>query len=67
MLPRPVSIEALRALVAELDPDLVAAEQDVDRSLIAIALARSPLERVEFAQLMLATLMGFHRVGTPRL
>ena len=64
---RPVSIEQLRELVAKLDPDLVAAEHDVDTTLIDIALARSPMERVEFAQQMLATLLGFQRVGTPRL
>ena len=67
MAERPISLEELRALVAELDPTLVAAEHDVDRTLIELALARSPLERVEFAQQMLATLSGFHRVGTPRI
>jgi hypothetical protein len=60
---RRASLAELRAMAADLDPDLVAAEADVDRTLIAIALARTPLERVEFAQQMLATLMGFSRVG----
>lgn len=54
------SIAELRALVAALDPELIAAERDVDRGLIQLALARSPLERVRFSQQMLATLMSFH-------
>ena len=56
------SIEELRALVGALDPDCLAAENDVDRTLIEIALERSPLERVRFAQQMLETLLRFHRV-----
>jgi hypothetical protein len=52
-------------MVAEVDPELLAAERDVDRSLIGIALDRSPLERVRFAQQMLATLMRFRRVDDP--
>lgn len=49
-------------MVAALDPELLAAERDVDRTLIEIALERSPLERVRFAQQMLETLMRFQRV-----
>ncbi len=49
-------------MVGTLDPDLLAAERDVDRTLIEIALERSPIERVRFAQQMLETLMRFHRV-----
>lgn len=61
------SLVELRELVASLDPDLIAAERDVDRTLIDVALARSPLARVEFAQQMLATLLSFRRVRTPGL
>jgi len=35
--------------------------------LIVLALERSPLERVRFAQQMLATLMSFERVETSGL
>ncbi len=56
------SLEELRAMVGALDPDCLAAESDVDRTLIAIALERSPLERVRFAQQMLETLLRFRRV-----
>jgi hypothetical protein len=48
--------------VASLDPDLVAAADEVDRSLIDVALRRSPLERVEFATQMLEALLSFRRV-----
>lgn len=50
-------------MVGALDPDCLAAENDVDRTLIGIALERSPLERVRFAQQMLETLLRFRRVG----
>ena len=49
-------------MVGALDPDVLAAERDVDRTLIVLALERSPLERVRFAQQMLETLMSFKRV-----
>ncbi|GEM_PF-3784798 len=49
-------------MVGALDPDCLAAENDVDRTLIEIALMRSPLERVRFAQQMLETLLRFRRV-----
>ena len=49
-------------MVAALDPDVLAAEADVDRTLIALMLERSPLERVRFAQQMLDTLLSFKRV-----
>lgn len=48
-------------MLADLDPDLAAAADDADRSLIAIALKQSPLERAESSRQMLATLMGFER------
>lgn len=57
------SLDELRELVGALDPELLAAERDVDQTLIAIALDRTPLERVRFAQQMLATLMRFKRVA----
>ncbi|MDX2094208.1 MAG: hypothetical protein SFX73_40630 [Kofleriaceae bacterium] len=56
------TMEELRAFVAALDPEILAAERDVDRSLIELALERSPLERVRFAQQMLETLLRFRRV-----
>lgn len=61
MAESPRTLSELRELVAAVDPVMAAAEHDVDHSLIAIALARSPLERVEFAQQMLATLLRFRR------
>jgi hypothetical protein len=63
----PDMVATLRALVAELDPDVLAAADEVDTSLIAAALARSPLERVEFARQMLKTLSSFRHVGAARL
>jgi hypothetical protein len=59
---REPTLDELRAKVGALDPDVLAAEGDVDRTLIALALERSPLERVRFAQQMLETLMSFKRV-----
>ena len=59
---RALTLDELRALVGALDPDVLAAEGDVDRTLIVLALERSPLERVRFAQQMLETLMSFKRV-----
>jgi hypothetical protein len=55
-------LESLRALVAELDRDLVVAADEVDRSLIALALERSPLARVDFSSQLLAALSRFRRV-----
>jgi hypothetical protein len=49
-------------MVGALDPNVLAAEGDVDRTLITLSLERSPLERVRFAQQMLDTLMRFKRV-----
>jgi hypothetical protein len=59
---RSLTLDELRAMVGALDPDVLAAEADVDRTLIVLALERSPLERVRFAQQMLETLMNFKRV-----
>jgi len=58
---RAARVAVARALVGSLDADALAAAAEVDRTLIAAALARSPLERVEFAQQMLRALMGFRR------
>jgi hypothetical protein len=66
---RPLTDEdmrALRQMLEDLDPDVSAAVDDVDRSLIALSLERTPLERVESSQQMLAALMSFRHVGTPR-
>ena len=62
MRTRSLTLDELRAMVGALDPDVLAAEADVDRTLIVLALERSPLERVLFAQQMLETLMSFKRV-----
>lgn len=62
MSPSARSLDELRAIVGALDPDVLAAERDVDRTLIQLALQRSPLERVRFAHQMLDTLMRFRRV-----
>jgi hypothetical protein len=59
--------DELRRLVGAVDPDVLAAADDVDVGLIEVALARRPLERVEFAQQMLETLLAFRHVGAPRL
>jgi hypothetical protein len=64
---RAPDLEALRALVGALDADALAAADQVDRSLIRIALDRRPLERVEFAQQMLMALTSFRHVGPSRL
>jgi hypothetical protein len=53
------TLEELRAMVGALDPDVLAAEAEVDRTLIVLSLERSPLERVRFAQQMLQTLLSF--------
>ena len=63
----PDPVAALRALVATLDPDVLAAAEQVDTTLIAAALARSPLERVEFAHQMLKTLSSFRHARAARL
>jgi hypothetical protein len=39
-----------RAMLAEIDPDLAAAVDDVDRSLIREALARTPIERLRWCE-----------------
>jgi hypothetical protein len=46
---RPLTDEdmrVLRQMLEDLDPDVAAAVDDVDRSLIAISLDQTPLERV---------------------
>lgn len=56
------TLDELRAIVGALDPDVLEAEANVDRTLIALALERSPLERLQFAQQMLEALLRFKRV-----
>lgn len=48
--------------VAELDPDVIAAAEEVDRSLIREMLALSPFERVDRAARIAAMLQRYHRV-----
>lgn len=39
-------VQSVRAYLAEHDPDVLAAVNDVDRSLIQVELRRSPLQRL---------------------
>jgi hypothetical protein len=50
------------AELAERDPDVLLAVEEVDRSLIWLTLAMPPLERVRSAAASAATLARFHRV-----
>lgn len=56
----------LKALVHELDPDVLAAVDDVDRSLVRASLALSPLERLEASFALLEGLRRFRRVPASR-
>jgi hypothetical protein len=56
----------LKALVLALDPDVLAAVDDVDRSLIRASLALSPFQRLEVSFAMLDGLRRFRRVPTDR-
>jgi hypothetical protein len=58
---REKSFEELVALVAAIDPDLVAAVDDVDYSLIDMVLDRSLAERVDFSAKAADTLKGLQR------
>ncbi|WP_437304278.1 hypothetical protein [Sorangium sp. So ce388] len=53
----------LRRLAVE-DPDLIEAVVDVDRSLIRLALAQTPLDRLRSSSNMMRTLMRFRREPT---
>jgi len=55
-------IEAVLADLARCDPDVLLAVQDVDRSLIRLALEMSPLERVRSACIEAQYLSRFRRV-----
>jgi hypothetical protein len=56
----------LKALVLALDPDVLAAVDDVDRSLVRASLALSPLQRLEVSFTMLEGLRRFRRVPVDR-
>lgn len=64
-------VQSVRAYLAEHDPDVLAAVDDVDRSLIQTELRRSPIERlvasVQQARLYerLAASRSASRVRTP--
>jgi len=49
-------------LIADLDPDVIAAAEDVDRSLIREMLALSPFERIDRAARTAAMLRRYHLV-----
>ncbi|MGK3986024.1 hypothetical protein WME99_23460 [Sorangium sp. So ce136] len=53
----------LRGLAVQ-DPDLIEAVADVDRSLIRLALAQAPLDRLRSSSNMMRTLMRFRREPT---
>jgi len=57
-----IDLEQLRERIRALDPDLLLAVEEVDRSLIALALDKTPLERLAFSEQMLRTLTSFRRV-----
>jgi hypothetical protein len=59
-------IARLKALVRDLDPDVLAAVDDVDRSLVRASLALSPLERLEASFALLEGLRRFRRVPASR-
>jgi len=52
---------AIARLVAELDPEVIAAAEEVDRSLIRELLALSPFERVDRAARAAAMLQRYRR------
>lgn len=58
----PVVGPALRHLV-QVDPDIIAAVADVDRSQIRSCLQRSPMERLAVASALARTYARFKRVG----
>lgn len=58
----PIVGPVLRSL-ADLDPDIIAAVQDIDRSLIRECLRRAPLERLRVAAAHQRALARFRRVG----
>jgi hypothetical protein len=58
--PRPD--ESLRQWVARVDPEVEAAVDDVDRTLLRASLALSPLERLRACSQATAALAAFRRV-----
>jgi hypothetical protein len=52
----PSKAKTLEALIEALDPDVRAAIDDVDRTLIALALQQSPWDRLRSASRMAQTL-----------
>lgn len=59
-------VEQISAALTELaahDPDVLLAADEVDRSLIRLTLALTPLERVRSAATSAETLARFRRVG----
>lgn len=48
--PTPDDVQRVRALLASLDPDLLAAVEEVDRTLIRDSLERSPAQRLAWLE-----------------
>jgi hypothetical protein len=59
---RPDRTEEVWRLVAERDPLLIAAAEDVDRTLIAWYLSLSPVERLDACSRAAAALFGLRHV-----
>jgi hypothetical protein len=58
----PVVGPTLHRLASD-DPDVIAAVADIDRSLIRMALQRTPAERLRVNEQTVRTISRFHRVG----
>ncbi len=56
----PVEEPTIEALIAALDPEVRAAIDDVDRTLIVLALEQTPWERLRSASRMAQTLARIH-------
>jgi hypothetical protein len=59
--PLDTSDPTIARLVAELDPEVIAAAEEADRSLIRELLALTPLERVDRAARIAAMLRRYRR------
>ena len=62
----PASSPTLAALIANLDPEVRAAIDDVDRSLIALSLQQSPWDRLRSASRMAQTLARLADAAAPK-
>jgi hypothetical protein len=63
----PSEAPTIEALIEALDPEVRAAIDDVDRTLIALALQQSPWDRLRSASRMAQTLARIHdAIALPR-